>query len=227
MVKREDAEIPFDDVVCLMSGGIDSSIAAWYLCQQPARTVWPLYVRRRAAAETHELKALKRILPWLRAHCRGRVERLKAVMLAYPPPELKPGYPRRIRDRFGYAGRETMLCHVAVCYALSLGRPSAAKTAVATGSLAHDLFPHNSPRFWKQVDKLLRIELGDEAIPVVHPLQAGSLLGPATKADVVRYARQIDFPLHWARSCIADSKRPCGQCLECHQREEAESSEPN
>jgi len=207
-----------------MSGGIDSAMAAYLLCEQKNVTLWPLYIKRGATAEALELLSLRRILPWLRRRFPGQVKPLKMIPFVYPVAELKKKYPPYVLRHRGYVGRELVLAMLGVFYALGLFPTRRKRVAVATGSLSRDLYSHNRPVYWNLVRRMVELELGSHAIPIIHPLQNGTRISPANKRDVVAFALRNRFPLEMARSCISGKRRSCGVCPECVQRKEAERS---
>ena len=207
-----------------MSGGTDSFLAAYLACKEWGATVYPLYLARGASAQTQEQQALKSVLRWLKQRFPGQVKPLKTVTATFPPKELKKKYPKTVLLSRGYVGREYYFASVATQYALTL--PKGSIRFISTGSLDADLYTHNGRDYWDQANALLRMELGDSAIPVVHPLQAGTSVAPADKRKVISFARQGGIPLTFTRSCVAATKLPCGRCLECRQRLDAEGATP-
>ncbi len=212
----------YRNVVCLMSGGIDSSMAAHVICLHHSCSIWPLYIRRGASAEKYELIALKKILTWLRTRHDKRIRRLRIIECYYPVQSLRNKFPKKIQKDCGYIGREIILAYIGIFYAINLSQGRNRKIAVVTGSLHEDLFPHNSIDFWSQFNKLTKIEMGIHAIPVLNPLQFGYSISPADKRKIILFAKKEGFPIRIARSCISSEEHPCGRCQECFQRSLAE-----
>jgi 7-cyano-7-deazaguanine synthase in queuosine biosynthesis len=208
------------DIVCMMSGGIDSSLAATLILEETKCNIWPLYIRRGASAEQFELNSLNEILIWLKSKYPNRINELKIISCHYPPPEIKLEYPKNIQNKYGYIGREIIMSHTAIFYGLTIGIDPK-YLAISTGSLNDDLFPHNSRGFWKLVNELIKIELCEYAFEIINPLQGDSSRGVLNKKMAVALAFELKIPVELTRSCVSSSKDPCGICLECCQRNDA------
>jgi 7-cyano-7-deazaguanine synthase in queuosine biosynthesis len=223
MVEPIRSEFPFSYVVCLMSGGLDSTAAAILVAKASSVVIQPLYIRRGASAEKHELNALSFILDWLNSRFPGRFAKIKQISMSYPPAELKSQYSSKHRDAIGYVGRELVIASCAAFFTLT-NQPPNSVAAIVDGSLTNDLFTHNTSRYFELLQELFRVECGAASPFFFHPLQGGFELGAVGKKEVVSFLMEMDFPLEITRSCVASTAVPCGYCPECQQREEAISA---
>jgi 7-cyano-7-deazaguanine synthase in queuosine biosynthesis len=224
--RRAEAELRRRPVrICLSSGGLDSSAVLSLAAVDLGLDVAPLYIKRGAAAEAHEIAALHAVIDHLNTAASGRIHDVAFVDCLYPPPDLKARLPRALSDRVGHPGREVVLAHAAIYHALA-SYPGIAPDDVVIlgGSLAGDIFPHNSIDYWDAVNQLLTIEFGGASPLVINPWLEGALGVAAGKREVLAFLAARAFPVHIARTCVSASREPCGVCLECRQRAEAEEA---
>lgn len=221
---RTEAELRRRPIrVCLASGGLDSSAVLRLVAVDLGLDVSPLYIRRGAAAELYEIEALRVVVDHLNGVAPRRVRDIAFVDCLYPPSDLKARLPRELSDRVGHPGREIVLVHTAIYHALASHPASAPDDVVILGgSLAGDIFPHNSSAYWKAVNELLAIEFGGVSPIIVNPWLEGALGVAAGKREVLAFLAAREFPVHVARTCVSAARESCGVCLECRQRAGAE-----
>ena len=111
-----------------------------------------------------------------------------------------------------FAGRNLVLASVAVAEAQATGQEA---IAVGCNELDWMRFPDCRPVFWN----FFRYAAETYNICVLTPLLYIS------KSAVFEQARKLDVPIEQTWSCYSpQGSEPCGECLACRTRKEAECS---
>jgi len=210
--------------VVLLSGGLDSAVAAWLHRAAGGSLAAGLFVRygqRAAAPEERAARALGRELgielevtevPLL-----ARVTRTALVDRSAALPEPAPGDLDVAAEATARAvwvpNRNAVLIHLAAALAEARGLDE-----IVVGFNAEEAatFPDNGRRFLERVNMSLEDSTLAE-IRVVAPLSGMS------KAQLLAAGRAADAPLDLAWSCYEGGERPCGRCESCRRRERAEA----
>ncbi len=178
-------------VVFLLSGGMDSMVAADLVRAEQRLRLLPLFVDYGQPAASRELKAAKsfcslRRLPLSTVRIRGYAR------LARP----QAGSRGRLAAAF-LPGRNLMLLTMAGL----LARARRARF-VGIGAIADQAFPDSTDSFFNAFNAIAPMALGHE-VRVMSPLVHSS------KAAVVEMGKRLGTPLHVSYSCYAGRSRPC------------------
>lgn len=148
-----------------------------------------------------------------------RIELERAQQIAdhyYTPFEIitLPGMPKV--DDVVFSGRNLVFASIAIATAQARGFEH-----VAVGCNASDWsrFPDCRPPFWRAVETCAQAYGVSVSVPLIY----------AWKTDVVQTARKLGVPIELTWSCYsplnviqAGKYVPCGECLACKTRKEAE-----
>src|SRR6266550_51887 len=185
-------------VVLLLSGGLDSMVAADVIREQSGVRLLPLFVDYGQPAALREGEAA-------RTFCRLRHLQLskaqvagfkKLADVAAHRPRLQPFLP----------GRNLVLLTIAGIVALSKGA-----RFVGIGAIADRAFPDTTNSFFNAFNAIGPMALGHQ-VSVMSPLVHSS------KAAVVEMGKRLGTPLLASYSCYVGRSRPCGRCLGCKLR---------
>ena len=201
-------------VCALVSGGLDSCVMLAALARR-YRKVYPVFIREGLVWERAELIHLRQ---FLRA---ARIPRVQSLtVLDLPVRDLYGGHwsttGRKVPqaatpDQAMYLpGRNLLLLSKAAVFC-ALHKID----TIAIGSLAHNLFPDATPRFFRDFSKVASAAL-DFLIRIIAPFRA------LTKEQVIRRGHRLGLPLHLSFSCISPHRGlHCGRCNKCAERQRA------
>jgi 7-cyano-7-deazaguanine synthase len=202
--------------IILVSGGMDSTVALWWVISkgwEPIPLTFDYFARSKA-----EKSATQKILK------KAGIDRLIEVPLGTVQEvndlARKERVPLTLKHTpEGYIPARNMIFYsIAAYYAEILG----AEFIVGGHNKGDpEEFPDSSPSFFSQVNGLLRIGLWSyrqKAVRILTPLK------DKAKPDVVRLGIKLGAPLELTWSCRFDTKKPCGKCSSCVEREQALSS---
>ncbi len=212
-----DSERPADDAVVLLSGGLDSLIAA-HLVRARYRLRLALtadYGQRAASSEIaaagHQATALGLEhqvvhLPWLGVLSSSALTSPSAA-IPTPEPDLLDETQRAVQTAGAVwvPNRNAVLLMVAAAYAEALGC-----TAVIMGINAEEgaTFSDNTPDFADAAERLLRYSTANRP-RIVCPVVA------MTKTEMVQIARSQAIPLDVLHSCYEAGPGHCWACESC------------
>lgn len=193
-------------VVTLVSGGIDSTVMS-LLAREAGLEVYPLFVNYGQRAVTQEWRACREVFA---VHKLPKPERLSL-----------PGYGRRISSGLTSAkldvvadaflpGRNLLLLLAGAAYAT---RRDASEVAIGLLDEKQRLFEDQSGDFLARAESLLRTA-------VAAPIAVRAPLIELSKRDVLELARRRN--VRGTYSCHLGTKKPCGECLSCRERRNAE-----
>jgi asparagine synthetase B (glutamine-hydrolysing) len=109
-----------EDVVVLMSGGLDSTVMIQRAIENYRVRVHPLFVRRGARAEKHEEKAFDFFVKFYQKRFPENFMEPRKLDYEVPPAELKADFPAALAKTVGHPMRNATLQNLAVMYAVSL-----------------------------------------------------------------------------------------------------------
>ena len=110
-----------EGVVILLSGGLDSTIMTGVILAEYDCVVHPLYIKRGAKAEKHELESAKYFVNFYQEQYGDKISDLFVLEAQVPPKQFKQEFSREMIDTVGYPLRNSTLQNYAVMYAATLG----------------------------------------------------------------------------------------------------------
>ncbi len=189
-------------VVCLTSGGIDSSVMT-YLLRNRGFRVLPLFIDYGQVAAKSEASALRRVLP---ADCRRR------LMTVRIPEVARIGGGRLLNPSarsYWVPHRNLLLLTVAGIYATTVRTHLVAIGTIGESSVP---VPDADASFVRLASRLLT-KSANSTCEVLAPLQY------RTKAEVVNLGLKLHVPVSDTWSCYGGAKSPCGACPACLDRD--------
>lgn len=198
--------------VTLLSGGLDSAVATW-LAQQQMTIVLAITVDYGQQAFPKEWQAAQALADWMNIP-------IQLIEL----PWLKGLLPKGFSRGNSYNGlnelgqvwvpnRNGVLLNVAA----SVAEANHASAVVFGANLDEAAsFPDNSQAYVTATNQALAFSTRNQ-VNIISPT-AGM-----TKADMLTRLVGSDFPTEKVWSCYVASDHPCGQCLSCQHRRNAEA----
>jgi 7-cyano-7-deazaguanine synthase in queuosine biosynthesis len=223
ILRRERAyvfEIPHgEDVVALMSGGLDSTVMADLVMDEWKCRVHPVFVRRGARAQRWEEEAFD----FFCGHF-GLKKPMK-IDAEVPPKALKPHFSAAVQRVIGHPMRNATLQNLGVMAAVAINaRDGLSIRTVFSGSVADDGTGPELGLLGLRVQMLSTcVHLADWTWQVTSPMtDPCARKAPLFKRDLLARARARGIPVGRTRSCFEASKRPCGTCTGCEKRARAQ-----
>lgn len=205
-------------VVFLASGGLDSSVGMAMLLEQ-GYNIYPLHVVRGARADNRELDAIILVHGRLFAVYPSLLKPVEYAHISFPPATWKRCYYPADLERTGHPMRDIMLQALGVQYAESLNsRGGHNIRTVMVGQTCDEVIPHASERALRLATLYVRMDRDDNNWEISSPFLWPNKM---TKADVVRWCIDHNFPIEETWSCFEGGPEPCGECQECIRRKEA------
>lgn len=216
-------EIPYgEDVVALLSGGLDSTMMVDLVVDEWKCRVHPLYVRRGARADRWEERAFDHYCTLFRERFGDRFADPVKLAVEVPPLAFKTHYlPERLHA-VGHPMRNATLQNLAVMAAVAI-RGGSIRT-IFSGSVADDGTGPELGLLGLRVQTLSTcVHLGEWTWQITSPMIEPIVRSrPMTKRDLIHRARERGIPLEFTRSCFGPDKAPCGTCTGCVKRCAAE-----
>lgn len=207
-----------EKVVFLASGGLDSTIGMALLLDQ-GYEIYPLHVSRGATADARELDAAVLACERLQNMYPDLMDRLEFVSCIFPPHLWKRAYYPADVERLGHPMRDIMLQSLGVQYAENLNSKLGLRIkTVMVGQTCDEVIPHANEGVLAIASVYAQLDRGDESWSIRSPFLKPNRM---TKADVVRYAIRLNYPIEETWSCFEGGPEPCGECQECVRRKEA------
>jgi 7-cyano-7-deazaguanine synthase len=191
--------MPMRKVIVLLSGGIDSSVAAAYL-KSKRWEVLPLFINHRQGPLQAERKASDQIVSSLGISRPFEIE----VTLD----KLKRINKRWLQLGIGTPGRNMTFLSLAIVYAGVMGTD-----AIALGSAYGSTYPDTSYAFLHLVERVSQCVL-DRRIQIFSPFKEERW----TSAEIVREGAKLHVPLEKTWSCYLPRRIQCGICVKCRDR---------
>jgi 7-cyano-7-deazaguanine synthase len=201
--------------VVLLSGGLDSAVALG-LIQQTHQVVlavtvnygqrnWPQeWQAAQTLAHWAGVKHLAVDLPWL------------AALLPTGMQTHVNNHSRDTLEAVWVPNRNGILLNMAAAFAEHYAAQTVVFGANADEGAA---FPDNTPDYRQAVNAALRFSTRNH-VKVLAPVET------LTKAQIWQTGLQLGIPLHATWSCYDNGAEPCGVCLSCQHRHNAERGQP-
>lgn len=195
--------------VCVMSGGIDSAVAAAMVAEQDYRLAF-LHFNYGQVTESKEVGCVEKLSEHFRPVVTKRIDLSR--MMIRGESALFTGTSReegeRAKDEYVYF-RNTILAAFAVAWAEEMKAG-----AVVFGSTGEDhICPDNSPEFWQAFQGVVAIgTMLKKDIKIVTPLTSKN------KAEVVAEGLRLGVPMESTWSCHNRIDLACGECSNCRSR---------
>ena len=206
-----------EDVVFIVSGGLDSSISLDLVIREWGVNVYPLFVRRNARATKFEEESAMYFVNYFQKKYPKHMQNLEIVETEVPPLQFKKySEPDRLQ-KLGHPMRNVVLQSLGVQYAQKLRAVSAPTLhTVLTSTVGDDSFPHSSLQALRSTNLSVCIDTGDWEWLVTSPLIDSEYDNrPLFKRDLIMYAVKNKIPMDMTRTCIEADKIPDGTCSEC------------
>jgi len=222
-------------VVCLLSGGVDSTVAAVLKAKEPDTLVALLSVYYGQGAEESERLQSAKVADWLKDHYPNIIEhfcmridgevrwtkgvqRIARGFVGWRSPEggwSQSGYPSTRDEAFtliAAAGTERFLCDIP-------GTTSGEIVLATTGEDLCNFEDIEADTYTCHLNAVLARKMMPRG---GKPMRIDLPLIEMTKAEVIRKAMEIGAPLELTWSCyFGEPGKPCGACDQCIWRKKA------
>ncbi len=202
--------------IALLSGGLDSTVAAWLAAQQMSieLALTMDYGQRAAPAE---IAAAARVaaalgiphrviaLPWIKQIIHSALTDFSCSLPHLQPEELDAPAAAHAAAAVWIPNRNGLFINIAGVFAEAL---SCEGIVVGFNAEEGATFPDNTPEFVQAAEQALRFSTrtGLRIIaPTLH----------MTKAEIVQAGRAAGAPLEFVWSCYDAGPRPCQKCESC------------
>jgi len=214
-----------EDVVLLLTGGIDSSVLAdLFVGWSKLNRLYPLYIKRSSKAEVYEYRAAKKVTEYLKNKYHGLIADLETISVEIPPIAFKNKMNRKEVVFKGYKVRNTVLSNYAVMYGLMLNDLGSNVHTVIIGKVASDFFTGSRKEDVMMMMAQVCLNTEDWRWQVISPAFESMFIKhlgynmDLTKTDLVSIGINRKFPFEITRSCTSSSSKACGICEECKER---------
>ncbi|MFX0199588.1 MAG: 7-cyano-7-deazaguanine synthase [Candidatus Hodarchaeota archaeon] len=197
-------------IVVLSSGGIDSTIMIKLLLKRGHR-LFPLFVDYGQLAADLEWKACQKMCK----HLDLKPKRMDVHGFGSLIPSGLTRPNMDIEKEAFVPTRNLLLLTLGAAYGY-------AKSAhvVAIGLIANPIFPDQTEEFISESEKTISQALGTD-ISILCPLIS------LNKMDTLQLARKHGLQLEQTYSCHSGTTQPCGRCISCKEKIEAEKGLAN
>ena len=195
--------------VCLMSGGLDSAVAAAEMAHKEHQ-IYALTLVYGQKTSIKETECARQVAEYLSA-VEHRVVDLRCLkeLLRSGLTDEQMWLTYENRSLVYVPFRNSIFLSIAVAWAESLGAG-----AVIVGSHRADVIcPDNSPEYVCAFQDVVRI--GTSARP---PIEIVAPFVHVSKAEVVRRGLELNAPFHLTWTCFNAEHTACGQCTNCLDR---------
>lgn len=221
LLEKKRGEVMSDvrnkNVVLVMSGGLDSTVAADVLMGDYGCGVFPLFIDRGQTNISRELAALRRISGFYFGRYPGMFQKPEKIELPIPPPEIKDGL-QEYKLAHGHPMRDSTILNAGVQYAASLGK--GVKTVLNASIIGDDAtsFAHNS-LVALRAQMLNTCQHMDDWDWTVSSIWVDPLLeGIKDKSKVIAEGVRRGLPLKDTWTCWRAGEEHCGECGTCLNR---------
>ncbi len=212
-----------ENIVLMLTGGLDSSLLAEMSISELGARVFPFYIRRGAQAEKHEEAAARAVVHYLQEKYDDRIADLYSVDADIPPQRLKKSLDPAFVKRHGHPMRNAIAELYAVQYATMLSQNGEPSHTIAVGSIDGDVRPDSQPISFLTTSLTACLHMDDWQWQIMSPFMIDGLLPgkkKISKKDILDWGVEHQFPLHLTRSCTSGTAQPCDECTACVRRNE-------
>lgn len=187
-------------VVCLSSGGVDSSVIL-YMLKQKKYEILPLFIDYGHKSAQMEIKSLVEVCKDLQIEPKiMKLDELKTISSGLTDPNIS-----HIENPF-FPNRNLLFLTIAASFAFQNSI-----NIISIGLLDNVVFPDQTKEFVSNAEKAISTSLGHE-IKILAPLIE------LDKKEVVGLAKKYEIPLEMTYSCYLGEPQSCGNCKACIER---------
>lgn len=230
---KEMSYLPYkEDVIFLISGGLDSTIGVAQVIEKYNCIVHPLFVKRHSKNMCYEFSAITKIYKLMKKIYPNNLKEVEVIDIEIPPKKFKKGLKKERLDTTGHVLRNVSLSSVAAQYAVFLNDNFGLDIkTIFLGSIGDDSFPHNKLEAFRLMTLMLCWDLNDYRWQVISPFIDPLFQEiPNNKRDNIKWAIEKGLPLDQTRTCTLFGESACGTCSDCLKRkyafENAGSTDP-
>lgn len=206
------------NVVFLVSGGLDSIVSIDKVIREWDVKIHPLFIKRGAKAEKFEEQSFDYFTDFYSKRYPKNFLRPCKLNIENPPLKLKSSFPVKMLQTVGYPMRDAVLQSIGIQYAVSLKKRI--KT-IFTAMTPDETFPHCGILALRLQTLLACVDTEDWGWQITSPLTEPMIGRQLSKKDLILWAAKYDIPLEKTRTCISAKKIPDGICPECLWRKRA------
>ena len=218
-------EIPCgEDVLILLSGGLDSVVLVDWVAKKWQCKVHPLFIKRGARAQEYEERAFH----WYCHFYENRLGELWqepiVVEQEIPPKKFKEHISIERRKNVGLPLRNSTMQNYAVMAAIARNDEWGTNIrTILSGSVAEDgRCPELSLLSLRAQTLSTCIQLGQWQWQITSPMLEPSINEPPMdKRHLIHWAKKEGIPLAQTRSCFSQEDKPCKCCSACEKRKRA------
>lgn len=210
-----------EDVVVILSGGLDSSVMVDMVIDRWDAIVHPLFVRRGQRACAYEEEAFDFFADFYSKRFPNNVGEPSKLDMKIPPDQYKQEFAPSLSQTIGHPMRNSTMQNMAVMYAMALnGKYDLDIKTILTGAVADDnTEPEQGLLSLRSQTLNTCISMGDWLWQVTSPLIDPYLVErPISKAGLIRYAIDQGIPLERTRTCFGPYGEADGTCFACRKR---------
>ncbi len=206
----------YKKAVCLISGGLDSTVAAAYAKSRG----YEIYALTIIYGQKHEkeIESAKKIAKHLGAKEHKIIEvplnKIGGSALTDKDIEIPE---RRGPEEIGeeipptyVPGRNIIFISIAASYAEVIG---AEAIFLGVNAIDYSGYPDCRPEFIQAMEEAIR--LGMKTGVEGRPIKIETPLIKLTKAEIVKLGHELGAPLHLTWSCYRGGEKACGKCDSC------------
>jgi len=209
------SKIP-EKAVFLFSGGFDSTAAIAYIIENWGTEIFPLFINRGQSNIEYEKEAVKHFEKILIERYPDKFNKVKEINVNIPAIEIKKDIPKKLQDIIGHPMRNPIMELYGVQYASTL---DSVKT-VLIASTPTDNYAHSQLATLRSLTISACMGMDDWNWQITTPLKDPFLGKNISKKGLADWAIKNNFNFDQTRSCIENSKTPCGKCVACKHRKE-------
>jgi 7-cyano-7-deazaguanine synthase in queuosine biosynthesis len=215
-------EVPHDEnVMTLISGGLDSSLIPDLIIKEWNVHVYPVLFKRGQRAEKYEEKAFDFFVKFYKERYPNKIADPIKIEASIPPKEVKPYVSKERLNMLGHRMRNSTMINYSIMYAGALNDEyNLDIRTILVGSVADDV---NSPE-----SGLLTLRTQNYSVceqtrewnwQITSPYTEPTIRQrPLDKADLILYAHDNKIPLENTRSCFSEYEIADGTCFACVKR---------
>ncbi len=210
-----------ENVVALISGGLDSIVMVNKLIEDYGAIIHPLFIRRGARAEKFEENAFDLFMEFYKRKFPNNISEEFKLDYCIPPIELKQNFPEPMALSIGHPLRNSTMQNLAVMYAISLSGSKGLdiKSIFSASTKDDNTEPEQGLLSLRAQTLSACIQLGDWRWNLTSPLIDPYLTeNPVSKSGLIQYALQHFIPLEKTRTCFSGQEIADGTCFACQKR---------